>query len=194
MTASLDFIAWPVTTKRLTLRRLTEGDLESTWSYRKLPEVTEWITAGPKDFETYRKQFLESGKINRDIAVELSDGQGGSRLIGTVMVYIKDAWGQREVAEQAKAVEAELGWSFDPEFAGRGYATEAVKAAMKLCFEDLGLRRIVAGCFAANEPSARLMERVGMRRESFEKANSLHRSGQWMDSYSYAMLKGEWAG
>lgn len=110
------------------------------------------------------------------------------------MVYIKDAWGQREVAEQAKAVEAELGWSFDPEFAGRGYATEAVKAAMKLCFEDLGLRRIVAGCFAANEPSARLMERVGMRRESVEKANSLHRSGQWMDSYSYAMLKEEWAG
>ena len=82
MTASLDFIAWPVTTKRLTLRRLTEGDLESTWSYRKLPEVTEWVTAGPKDFETYRTQFLEPGKTNRDIAVELSDGQGGSRLIG----------------------------------------------------------------------------------------------------------------
>jgi len=89
-------------------------------------------------------------------------------------------------------VEAELGWSFDPQFAGQGFASEAVSAAMKLCFEELGLRRIVAGCFAANEPSVRLMERVGLRREAFEKANSLHRSGQWMDSYSYALLKDEW--
>jgi len=192
MTASMDQISWPVTTARLSLRRLTEADLEATWRYRKLPEVTQWITSGPEDFETYRAHFLESGRIHRDIAVELSTPDGKTQLIGTVMVFIKDAWGQREVAEQTIAVEAELGWSFDPQFAGQGFASEAVSAAMKLCFEELGLRRIVAGCFAANEPSVRLMERVGLRREAFEKANSLHRSGQWMDSYSYALLKDEW--
>jgi len=193
MTASLDQINWPVTTSRLSLRRLTENDLETTWSYRKLPEVTEWITSGPQDFETYRTQFLESGKINRDIAVQISAPDGQAQIIGTVMIYIKDAWGQREVAEQTVAVEAELGWSFDPQFAGRGYATEAVSKVIELCFEELGLRRVVAGCFAANEPSVRLMERVGLRREAFEKANSLHRSGQWMDSYSYALLKDEFS-
>lgn len=192
MTASLDQVTWPATADRVSLRRLTEDDLARTWKYRKLPEVTQWITSAPQDFETYRAQFIESGKINRDIAVEISGPGGESQLIGTIMVFIKDAWGQREILDRTQAVEAELGWSFDPQFTGQGYATEAVRRAMKLCFEELGLRRIVAGCFAANEPSARLMERVGMRREAFEKSNSLHRSGEWMDSYSYAMLRDEW--
>lgn len=193
MTPSLEQIQWPVRTERLRLRRLTEQDLEATWSYRKLPEVTQWITAGPHDFETYREQFLESGTIDLDVAVELQTPDGQLRLIGTVMVYIKDAWGQREIVEQTKSVEAELGWSFDPQFAGQGYASEAVLKVMEICFEDLGLRRVVAECFAANKPSVKLMERVGMRREAFEKANSLHRSGAWMDSYAYALLADEWS-
>lgn len=192
MNASLAEVRWPINTARLTLRRLVEQDLEATWSYRRLPEVSEWITAAPEDFETYKAQFLESGKIDRDIAVEIETAQG-PRLIGTVMLYVKDAWGQREVVEQAKSVEAELGWSFDPQFTGQGYATEAVSEVLRICFEDLKLRRVVAECFTANVPSFKLMERVGMRRESHQKASGLHRSGQWLDGYSYAMLKDEWA-
>ncbi|WP_159610892.1 GNAT family N-acetyltransferase [Glutamicibacter sp. JC586] len=193
MSACLEQIQWPITTERLSLRRLREADLEATWHYRQLPEVTQSITSGPKDFETYREQFLEPGKLERGVVVELRTPQGDQRIIGTVMVYIKDGWGQREVAQQAKGTEAELGWCFDPQFAGQGYAIEAVHRVIQLCFEELGLRRVVAGCFAANEPSVKLMERVGMRREAFEKANSLHRTGEWMDSYAYAMLASEFS-
>ena len=35
-----------------------------------------------------------------------------------------------------------------------------------VCFVDLGLRRVTANCFADNEASWRLMERLGMRRET----------------------------
>ena len=55
-----------------------------------------------------------------------------------------------------------------------------------MCFEDLGLRRVVATCFADNEPSWRLMARLGMRREQHAEKDALHRSGAWLDSYSYA--------
>ena len=63
------------------------------------------------------------------------------------------------------AVQAALGWAFHPDHAGHGYATEAVRELLRVCFDDLRLRRVTADCFADNEASWRLMERVGMRRE-----------------------------
>ncbi len=36
------------------------------------------------------------------------------------------------------------------------------------------------------------MERVGMRRESYNRRNGLHRSDEWMDGVVYAMLADEW--
>jgi RimJ/RimL family protein N-acetyltransferase len=72
------------------------------------------------------------------------------------------------------------------------YAKEAVRALFRISFESLGLRRLVAGCFVGNEPSWRLMERLGMRRESHVVRASLHRSGEWLDGYVYALLRDEW--
>jgi RimJ/RimL family protein N-acetyltransferase len=108
------------------------------------------------------------------------------------MLRVEDAWAQAEVAEQARGVQAELGWVLHPDHAGHGYATEAVRALLRLCFEELGLRRVTANCFAANEASWRLMERVGMRRELYTVRESLHRSGEWLDGIGYALLADEW--
>jgi RimJ/RimL family protein N-acetyltransferase len=93
---------------------------------------------------------------------------------------------------QGRGVQAELGWSLRPEETGKGYATEAVEAALRLCFEELGLRRVTASCFAANTASSRLMERVGMRREAHTLRDALHPSGEWMDGCGYALLAEEW--
>jgi RimJ/RimL family protein N-acetyltransferase len=81
---------------------------------------------------------------------------------------------------------------FDPAFGGKGYATEAVRALIDLCFGPLRLRRLHADCFAANEPSWRLMERIGMRREQHTVRESLHRAKGWLDGLSYALLAEEW--
>jgi RimJ/RimL family protein N-acetyltransferase len=67
-----------------------------------------------------------------------------------------------------------------------------VGTLLRLCFEDLGLRRVTAQCFADNTASWRLMERVGMRRETHGVADSLHRSGAWLDGFGYALLADEW--
>jgi RimJ/RimL family protein N-acetyltransferase len=63
---------------------------------------------------------------------------------------------------------------------------------MRICFEDLGLHRVIALCFADNVASWRLMERVGMRRETHTIRDSLHRSLGWLDGYGYGLLKDEW--
>jgi RimJ/RimL family protein N-acetyltransferase len=51
-----------------------------------------------------------------------------------------------------------------------------------------------ADCFFDNEPSWRLMERLGMRRELHSVQESLHRTKGWLDGLSYALLAGEWDG
>ncbi|MFJ5107600.1 MULTISPECIES: GNAT family N-acetyltransferase [Micrococcaceae] len=191
MEDALKKISWPVRTERLSLRRVNSADVEDLWRYRQLADVTQWITAGPATVEEFRSLFFAKDYPLRNLAVELDTGQG-TQLIGTVMLDIVDGWGQSEIEQHAKGVEGNLGWSFDPSFGGKGYATEAVAAAMGLCFGPLGLRRVTAECFAANEPSWRLMERLGMRREFHGRKDSLHRSGEWMDSVGYALLAEEW--
>jgi RimJ/RimL family protein N-acetyltransferase len=186
-TTSLDRIAWPVRTERLVIRAATSADAEGTWQYRRLDEVNRWLKRAPSSYDDYRTHFEDPESLAKTLVME-TDGV----VIGDLMVAIENAWAQEEVADEARAVQAELGWALHPEHAGQGYATEAVHALLRLCFDDLGLRRVTANCFADNEPSWRLMERVGMRRELHTVNESLHRSGEWLDGLGYALLASEW--
>ena len=187
MSHPFDALDWPVRTARLLLRRATPGDLEATWAFRRLPEVHEWLGAATATYDAYRERYLRGQRLAGLLVVEL-DG----RVIGDLTLKIEDAWAQEEVAARAKGVQGELGWVFDPAFGGQGYATEAVRALVGLCFGPLGLRRIHADCFLDNEPSWRLMERIGMRRELHTMKESLHRTKGWLDGLSYALLAEEW--
>ncbi len=187
MSSKLDDIAWPVRTARLSIRPATTSDLEATWRVRSQEPVSRWITSAPGTLEQYRVLFEDPDRLARTLVVEL-DGE----VVGDLMLSVEDAWSQREVAEQAKEVQAELGWCLDPARQGQGYATEAVGALIGTCFDLLGLRRVTASCFADNVASWRLMERVGMRRETHTVRESLHRSGVWLDGFGYALLADEW--
>lgn len=58
----------------------------------------------------------------------------------------------------------EIGWRLAAEHWGRGYATEAARAAMRFGFEDVGLDEIVSFTVPANTRSRAVMERLGMTR------------------------------
>jgi RimJ/RimL family protein N-acetyltransferase len=114
-------------------------------------------------------------------------------VIGDLMLRFEDPWAQGEVKEQAVGAGAEIGWSIDPAQGGQGYATEAAAELLRIAFEELGMHRVTALCFADNEPSWRLMERIGMRREGYFVKDSLHRDQGWVDGLAYAILGEEWA-
>jgi RimJ/RimL family protein N-acetyltransferase len=59
--------------------------------------------------------------------------------------------------------------------------------------EGLGLRRVIGRCDALNLPSARLMERLGMRREAHFVHNEIFK-GAWGDELVHAMLEDDWRG
>jgi RimJ/RimL family protein N-acetyltransferase len=182
----LDRVAWPVRTQRLVLRPALESDVEAIWRYRRIETVSRWLTSFPASREEHVAQFAEPERLGRTLVVELD-----AEVIGDLMLLVEDAWSQSEVAGRARGVQAELGWCLAPDAVGRGYASEAVDRLIDICFENLGLRRVTASCFADNEDSWRLMERLGMRRESYGLRESLHRSGRWLDSIGYALLADE---
>ncbi len=73
-----------------------------------------------------------------------------------------------------------LGYSVDRAYEGRGYMTEAVGAAVRWAFADLGLHRVSASYRPENERSARLLERLGFVREGFAR-DLLFIDGAWRD-------------
>ena len=174
-------------TARLTLRPATPQDADATWSYRRLPEVGEWITSLHSDLDDYRLVFTDPRRLADSVIVEF-DG----RIIGDFMLRIEDAWAQTEAPDRLRSRQAELGWVLDPAHSGHGFATEAAAALIEECFTNLGVRRVIAICFLANTASQRLMERLGMRLEQHAVRDSLHRSGEWLDSLQYAILAEEW--
>jgi RimJ/RimL family protein N-acetyltransferase len=187
MPQDLSPVDWPVRTERLTIRPAGVDDAEATWRIRSIPEVSHWLTREAYDRERYARNFADPERLAKTLVVE-RDGV----VVGDLMLTVEDGWAQAEVADRARGVQAELGWVIDPAHAGQGFATEAARALLRICFEDLGLRRVIAQCFADNVASWRLMEKLGMRRETHSVRESLHRSGEWLDGFAYAILAEEW--
>ncbi|HJQ02612.1 MAG TPA: GNAT family protein [Jatrophihabitans sp.] len=183
----------PLHTERLTLRPAIADDVDPTWKFRQLDSVNEWLTGCPADLDGYRELFCDPARLATTVIVTLGH-HPAAPIIGDFMLRREDAWAQLDVVDQARGRQAELGWVLDPGYTGHGYATEAVREMVRYCFQGLGVRRVTANCFLDNDTSWRLMERVGMRRELHAVRESLHRSGQWLDTVGYAILKEDWSG
>jgi RimJ/RimL family protein N-acetyltransferase len=77
-----------------------------------------------------------------------------NKLIGLIAID------QRE--DQQKRVH-NLGYVFHPDYSGKGYATQGCRAAMGYLFEELAADGILTGTHPDNEPSVRLLKRLGLR-------------------------------
>jgi RimJ/RimL family protein N-acetyltransferase len=170
---------------RLILRRFRESDLSLFCGYRSDARVARY-----QDWESWSEQegrlFIDQQlKLHPDVpgtwfqmAIELV---GAGALIGDLGLHtLSDRPGQ-----------AEIGFTLACEHQGKGYATEAVNRLLDYVFGVLGKHRAIAVTDTRNAPAARLLERVGMRREGHFVENIWFKGG-WGDEYQYAMLEREW--
>jgi RimJ/RimL family protein N-acetyltransferase len=178
--------AYPIVGERLLLRPLTSRDTDALLAYRSRPDVCRYVP-----FEPMTSEIIAERLAAQWVRTELTDeGQAltlgaevrqTGELAGDVVLF----WHSREHAS------GEVGYAFNPELGGRGYATEAVAMMLRLGFEDLGLHRITARVDERNDPSARLARRVGMRQEALLIENEFFK-GEWSNELDFAMLASEW--
>jgi RimJ/RimL family protein N-acetyltransferase len=93
--------------------------------------------------------------------------------------------GECGLTVEKESAEIEIGYMLDPPHWGQGYALEAATAVMRYAFDRLKLDRLIALVRPENERSIRLLEKLGMHRES----RLLHR-GQDMLKYARAQERG----
>lgn len=172
-------------TSRLLLRDFSPGDLEPLASYQRDAEYQRYYPAPPGGEPGTRElldRFLgwqeEEPRSRFQLAIVDSSGE----LIGTA--------GLRRAAPGSRV--ADLGYELAPSRWGRGYATEAARALVDFGFGELALHRIHAHCIAENGPSARVLERIGMRREGVFREHEFFRD-RWWDVHWYGILASEWA-
>jgi RimJ/RimL family protein N-acetyltransferase len=184
---TFDPVSWPRRTERLTLRPAETADLPAVFAIRSRADVAEWMPNQPTTYEDWLIRLGPTG-FERMLVIERE-----GVVIGDLYLHVEDGWAQAEVKEAAHRSQAEIGWCLSPEHQGKGYVTEATTELVRICFEDLGVRRLIANAFADNAPSLRVMERLGMVCEGRFRAESLHRDHGWIDGTTYALLRADWS-
>lgn len=171
-------------TDRLIMRRFLPEDWMDLYDYLSREEVVHFEPYGVFNEEASRKEAVRRASDHAFWAVCL---RTTGKMIGSIYFQQK---------EPSEFMTWELGYVFNPDYSGIGYATEAAAGVIRYGFLQLNAHRIVAECNTQNAPSWRLLERLSMRREArFEKVAFFNRdeTGEpiWVDAFSYAILTEE---
>ena len=82
----------------------------------------------------------------------------------------------------------EMGWFFNRNTWGRGYALESCKAVIAYAFETLHAHKIFAETIDGVK-SVGLMEKLGMQPEGVQRSHTKDLQGNWADLYLYGLLE-----
>jgi RimJ/RimL family protein N-acetyltransferase len=177
---------YPLITARLVLRQFVLEDFDALYAMQSRPEVTRYLYFDARDREQVRKAL--QAKIESVALKDEGDSLMASvvlRETGAVVGDVMLRWLSREHQQ------GEVGYILHPDYSGNGYATEAAQEMLRLGFEEVGLHRIIGRIDGRNTASARVLERLGMRREAHLLQNEFVK-GEWTDEMVYAMLRDEW--
>ncbi|MQA01696.1 MAG: GNAT family N-acetyltransferase [Streptosporangiales bacterium] len=178
--------SYPLRTARLDLRPFTADDFAGLHAIHSDPDVVRYLHWHPLDEastevalarRTRRTTLIDAGDSLSLAVVERETGA----LAGDATFFWR--------SEQSR--QGEIGYVFNPAFHGRGYATETAEELVRFGFEELGLHRVTGRLDGRNTASARVLERLGMRREAHLRQNELVK-GEWADEVVYGLLADEW--
>jgi RimJ/RimL family protein N-acetyltransferase len=189
-------------TARLVLRPYLMSDFDDLYDIQSRPEVARYLLIGARDRDQVREALADKiqatlpdgagGSLTESEGSSLIEGEGGSLSLAVVLPETGAVIGDVVLFLRSQEHrQGEIGYVFHPDHGGRGYATEAARTMLRLGFEEFGLHRIVGRIDARNTASARVLERLGMRREAHFAQNKIVK-GEWSDEVVYAMLEDEW--
>jgi RimJ/RimL family protein N-acetyltransferase len=178
--------AWPLETERLRLRPFELDDLDVLHEIYSDADVVRYLYEEPRTRDQLMPA-LERKRARTALAVE-GDGLSAAvtlRDTGQVVGDVSLFW----LSEAHR--QAELGFVMHPAWQGRGFATEAAGPVLAFAFETLGAHRVIGRAEARNAGSARVLEKLGMRREAHLVENEWVK-GEWQSEVVYAILDRDW--
>ncbi len=144
----------PIETERLIIRYINLDDAYDMYDYASRPEVCRYLLWSPHLNLSATEGYIESlmkrnlKGLYCDWAIELKEN---GKMIGTCGYAMIDV--SNDIYE--------IGYVLSPDYQGKGYMTEAIKAMLKINFKELGLPSASLRIINENEPSKRLAERTG---------------------------------
>lgn len=172
-----------IETDRLIIRKFRVDDWKDLMEYLSDEEVIRYSPYIIHTEEMAKKEVKERMNKEDILAVCLTDTK---KVIGE-LIY-----------ENGEFDAKEIGFFFNTNYQGKGYAFEAASSLMNHAFTVLGVRRITARCDALNLKSQHLLERLGMRREGTLKKHIYFKHDAlgkpiWADTCLYGILTEEWS-
>jgi len=174
-----------IETDRLIIREFNEDDFKAIHTYGSKCEVTRYLPFGPNseiDTKLFLKKVinykLQNPRCDYEFAVVLKKN---NKLIGGCGIHVINIGNK----------EGSIGYCYDNQFWGNGYASESANAIINFGFNKLNLHRIFGTCHPDNIGSAKVMEKVGMIKEGCLREHKFQK-GKWRDSFIYSILDSEY--
>lgn len=170
-----------IETDRLVLRNFRRSDAAGLFAYLREPKASCFLWLKLADLQEAEAEAEKRSADDEHIAICL---KGTGQLIGDLFAV-------------PETDTFSVGWNFNPDFSGQGYALEAARALFSDLFEHKGARRLYAYVEDHNIASQRLCERLGMRKEGlFVEFVSFKNDDAgdpvYENTMQYAILHREW--
>ncbi|MDG3087757.1 GNAT family N-acetyltransferase [Vibrio hannami] len=144
-----------IKTKRLILTPVVKTDLDIYKALLTSPEVTKYLPGGKPFSEEYIANYLQEKVAHW--------GKG----YGTFIVSLADAPNTKIGYAGVETIPDngldDIRYGLLPEYQSKGYAFEAAKVALEFTFRETNQNEIYGVAVTDNLPSARLLEKLGMR-------------------------------
>jgi len=153
----------PRSTPRLTLRRLSVADLSAFQAYRQCEELSRyqgWTPQPDSEAMAFLNEMTSIVLFQPQIWGQIGIAENiNGRLIGDIGICLS-----------ADGRSADIGFTLSTAYHGKGFASEAVSETIAMLFEATTIERVIGITDSRNVASIQLLERVGMKLHSTDKA------------------------
>lgn len=177
-----------IETERLVLRRFTRKDVSALEEGVRsaLPELHEWLPWAHMDYArddavAFVKDSQQAWKDDKAYDYGIRTKDHPERHIGNISIW--------QTSRSGKI--GEIGYWIRTDLIGKGYATEATRAVMRVGFTSMGLHKVTLRIAVGNRGSERVAEKLHFTREGILREELLIR-GNWTDHTLYSMLDREY--
>jgi RimJ/RimL family protein N-acetyltransferase len=178
----------PLSDGVVTLRPWEPDDAAAIAAACREPEIARWLDQIPQPYsESDAHAYLElcaagwrDGTLSNFAIIDAAEGD----VIGSI--------GVRHITNHLEEGNAEVGYWVRRDARGRGVATRALRLVSRWILEDLAVPRLQLRADELNEPSKRVAENAGFRREGVLRSIRFNeRQNRRADFVMYSLLPGE---